>query len=213
MPAPVFKHATPAPGTRIPPHFAHMANNPPEAATTRRFPGRTPNVSNVPKAATPAPEEKPGTVSEEFADLLKELESARLKKNAYTREFSAAEKALKASFPDFNLDEYTLQLLAEDAPDEDGNTPEVAVSVTITKTDDYAETETLDKAKLKKLVTPDIYELCTVVQKGLIEEHAGGAVLKKVLTVSRVKLDEPLVTIKSEKVKTASAKKKAKAKK
>lgn len=207
MPAPVFKHATPAPGTRIPPHFARMANMPP-AATTGRIPGRIPQTANAPKPAPSPAKAKPGTVSAEFADLLKELEDARLKKNAYTREYSAAEKAIKEQFPDFDLDSYNVQLLAED---EEGN--DVAVDVTITKETGESVTETLDKAKLKKLVTPEIYDLCTVIQKGLIEEHAGGAILKKVLTVTRTPLDEPIVTIKSEKVKTTTAKKKAKAKK
>lgn len=141
-----------------------------------------------------------GTMPLALADKLIKLETARAKKNDWNSEFSRLEKEVKADFEHVGKDKYTCDLLVKDGQDEDRK-----VTVTLSKqTGGTVQVETLDKAALRRLVTPVIYDKCTVIQKGLIKEHAGEAVLAKITTVTNESLEGTVVTIESKKDKTIS---------
>lgn len=104
---------------------------------------------------------------------LQELENYRVKSNHYGRLQKAAQAEAEELCEKYKVRSYTCDLNAKDIGNE-----LVPVTVTVESISN-GEAESIDRAKLKKLVTPEIYELCTAVQKGLVREHAGEAVLKK----------------------------------
>ena len=131
-----------------------------------------------PRVPSTPPRLKPIPIA--FANLLTEMETARLKKNAWAREFEAKQTLAKEMFEALERDAYTVQLAAEDT---DGTS--VPVDVTFEYVEN-AQIEKLDDAILKRLVTPAIYEKCRVTQKGLIEKNAGTAILEKCLVYETV---------------------------
>lgn len=132
-----------------------------------------------------------------FSDKLTELETARLKKNAWAREFARLESEVKEEFETMGRDKLQISLAATNENEE---AQEVRLTLTRLQGGEM-KVEILDREALRELVTADVFDLCTVIQKGKVKEHAGEAVLSRITTTKTVPVEGTIVHIESEKVK------------
>jgi hypothetical protein len=137
------------------------------------------------------------------------MEEARAMKNYWARVFAALEGKVKAEFEEYATnggpEKLELGAVVGDGPQDETNPAyyEKAVKVTLEYTPPGVEytVESMSLAELQRNTTPEIYAKCLTTQKKLIKEHAGEAVLKKCLILTKEKTEAGVVSLSSDEVK------------